>query len=85
MPRPQKRRRICSIPGHCRFGPRGEAASCTIVMTLDEYEAIRLIDLLGCTQEECARQMGVAGQRYRLCMTGPGKNWRKYWYRAKNW
>ena len=47
MPRPQKRRRICSIPGHCRFGPRGEASSCTIVMTLDEYEAIRLIDLLG--------------------------------------
>ena len=60
MPRPQKRRRICSMPGHCRFGPRGEASSCTIVMTLDEYEAIRLIDLLGCTQEECARQMGVA-------------------------
>ena len=60
MPRPKKRRRICSIPGHCRFGPRGEASSCTIVMTLDEYEAIRLIDLLGCTQEECARQMGVA-------------------------
>lgn len=48
------------MPGHCRFGPRGEASSCTIVMTLDEYEAIRLIDLLGCTQEECARQMGVA-------------------------
>ena len=29
-------------------------------MTLDEYEAIRLIDLLDCTQEECAQQMGVA-------------------------
>ena len=31
-----------------------------IMMGLDEYEAIRLIDLLGCTQEECAQQMGVA-------------------------
>ena len=27
---------------------------------MEEYEAIRLIDLLGCTQEECAAQMGVA-------------------------
>jgi predicted DNA-binding protein (UPF0251 family) len=31
-----------------------------VEMTVDEYETVRLIDLLGCTQEECARQMGVA-------------------------
>ena len=35
--------------------PEGE-----LIMGLDEYETIRLIDLLGCTQEECAEQMGVA-------------------------
>ena len=29
-------------------------------MTVDEYETIRLIDLLGYTQEECACQMNVA-------------------------
>ncbi len=29
-------------------------------MTVDEYEAIRLIDLVGFTQEECANQMNVA-------------------------
>ena len=29
-------------------------------LTLEEYETIRLIDLLECTQEECAVQMGVA-------------------------
>jgi predicted Fe-Mo cluster-binding NifX family protein len=29
-------------------------------MAVDEYEAIRLIDLAGLTQEECAEQMGVA-------------------------
>ena len=27
---------------------------------MDEYEAVRLIDLLGLTQEECAAQMNVA-------------------------
>lgn len=29
-------------------------------MTVEEYEAIRLIDLEGFTQEECAKQMNVA-------------------------
>jgi predicted DNA-binding protein (UPF0251 family) len=29
-------------------------------MTVDEYEAIRLIDLEGFTQQECAQQMNVA-------------------------
>lgn len=49
-----------------------------LVMGLDEYETIRLIDLLGCTQEECAEQMGVArttvqavynNARYKLAMS----------------
>lgn len=39
------------------FGGKTEGG---LIMGLDEYETIRLIDLLGCTQEECAEQMGVA-------------------------
>lgn len=59
MPRPCKRRRICARPGCGAFAPRGGSGG-VVVMTLDEYETIRLIDLEGLTQEECARQMDVA-------------------------
>ena len=61
MPRPCKRRRICAAPGCGRFGPReGGCERSTVTMALDEYESIRLIDLVGLTQEQCAQQMGVA-------------------------
>ena len=62
MPRPQKCRRICAMPGCMAFAPceaEGVKAQ-DVVMTLDEYESIRLIDLLDLTQEEAARQMCVA-------------------------
>lgn len=51
------------MPKTCRFGPLGEpdGAFCSaICMTVDEYETLRLIDLLGLTQEECAKRMGIA-------------------------
>lgn len=60
MPRPCKRRRICAAPGVERFGPMGREARESVTMSLDEYETIRLIDLEGLSQEECARQMDVA-------------------------
>ena len=61
MPRPIKRRNVCCLPNNCRFGALDNASNADIVrMTVDEYETIRLIDLEGCTQEECAKQMNVA-------------------------
>ena len=60
MPRPCKRRRVQTLPRCCRFGPRGCPEGPGIVMTLDEYETIRLIDLCGLSQAETAAQMGVA-------------------------
>ena len=62
MSRPRKCRRICVLPETSRFGPLEKNISDTetIILNLDEYETIRLIDLLGLTQEECARQMDVA-------------------------
>ena len=62
MPRPLKRRRICSLPQNRIFAPKGTTGEATkiITMTLDEYESIRLIDLEGMSQEACAESMGVA-------------------------
>ncbi len=62
MPRPMKWRRVCSLPETCEFGPLGRDSDFqdNIIMTIDEYETIRLIDLENFTQEECAEQMNIA-------------------------
>ena len=60
MPRPKKCRRVCKMPRYRQFIPQGGRADGQICMTVDEYETIRLMDHLGYTQEECARQMGVS-------------------------
>ena len=60
MARPFKARRVCSQPTIDVFGPLNQESETRVELTLEEYETIRLIDLLDCTQEECATQMGVA-------------------------
>lgn len=62
MPRPRKWRKVCCLPDSNRFGPLDVPAQggFFITMTVDEYETIRLIDLEGLSQEECAGQMSVA-------------------------
>ena len=62
MARPRKWRQVCCLPENSKFGPIG--GSCDqdthVVMSVDEYETIRLIDLQGFTQEQCAEQMNIA-------------------------
>jgi predicted DNA-binding protein (UPF0251 family)/predicted Fe-Mo cluster-binding NifX family protein len=62
MPRPIKGRRVCCMPGYRHFGPlkEGQEGRRKIEMTVDEFEAVRLIDLEGFSQEECAIHMEVA-------------------------
>ncbi len=62
MPRPIKQRNVCTLPDNTRFGPISSSVDSgeNVVMTVDEYETIRLIDLEGFTQEECAEQMNIA-------------------------
>lgn len=62
MARPRKWRKVCSLPERSRFGPLDSppGGENHVQMTVDEYEALRLIDLEGFTQEDCAEQMHVA-------------------------
>jgi predicted DNA-binding protein (UPF0251 family) len=62
MPRPFSARRIAGRPVVPIFKPAGVPLRGLqeVVMTLDEFEAIRLADLDGRYQEEAAIQMGVS-------------------------
>lgn len=60
MARPSRCRRICSEPAYDSFIPQGIFCSGEIVLTVDEYEVIRLIDLEKLTHEQCAKQMDIS-------------------------
>ncbi len=62
MPRPRKWRKVCCLPDSTHFGPLDTQADQDffVTMSVDEYETVRLIDLEGFTQEECADHMNVA-------------------------
>ena len=60
MPRPFRFRRIEQLPVYRSFSPDDITASESIQMTGDEFEALRLLDDEGHTQEACASRMNIA-------------------------
>ena len=44
MARPTRCRRVCAEPACPGFTPRGETQAGEVVLTVDEYEVIRLVD-----------------------------------------
>ena len=61
MPRPKKCRSVCQLPRTCSFSPEGPSDSGkAVILTVEEYEAIRLIDKEGLSQEQCSERMQVA-------------------------
>ena len=78
MSRPTKKRRISALPPCTRFIPQEGEDAPEVNISLEEYECIRLLDYVGMTQEECARQMGVARttvQALYLECSGPGRHY----------
>ena len=66
MPRPKYPRHVCGIPDKNYFKPRGIPASDLeeVILTLDEYEAIRLADYEQLYQEEAAGKMNISRQTF---------------------
>jgi predicted DNA-binding protein (UPF0251 family) len=62
MARPQCCRRIAAMPVAAAFGPvpASLAVADQVVVTLDEFEAVRLADLEELYQERAAERMGVS-------------------------
>ena len=67
MPRPRKHRKVCHFPETIAFHP-AEASGETepVLMTVDEYETVRLIDGEGFSQEQCGEHMHIARTTVQL-------------------
>ncbi len=61
MPRPPKSRRVCHFPQTMEFAPIQDGQDkLPVILTIDEYEALRLIDKEGLSQEQCCERMQIA-------------------------
>ncbi|WP_235912596.1 DUF134 domain-containing protein [Velocimicrobium porci] len=62
MPRPKKWRKVCCLPKSSEFHPINCRLDWSefVILSVDEYETIRLIDYENLTQAECAKYMNVA-------------------------
>ena len=60
MARPQRCRKVCTEPDYVLFSPDGIPNHEEISLTYDEFEAIRLVDLMQLTHNEAAERMEVA-------------------------
>ncbi len=61
MPRPRKCRKVCYFPQTLAFRPEdGGEGKTAVILTVEEYEAVRLIDREDFSQEQCGEHMGVA-------------------------
>ena len=59
MPRPQKDRRVCSHPRSRCFAPIEPISNGEVKLSLDELESVRLLDLVGMSQEATGEQMQI--------------------------
>jgi predicted DNA-binding protein (UPF0251 family) len=71
MPRPQCPRMVRGRPGAMLFKPAGVPTLLLEeeVLTLDEFEAVRLADLEGLYQEQAAERMGISRATFGRILT----------------
>jgi len=64
LPRPKNIRKVSNVPEVSYFKPRGIPVTELeeVILSFEELEAIRLIDLEGLYQEQASEKMGVSRQ-----------------------
>lgn len=60
MPRPQRCRLVCNEPEYACFEPEGAKNPEIVVLSVDEYEVIRLVDYEKQNHEQCAAVMDIS-------------------------
>jgi predicted DNA-binding protein (UPF0251 family) len=73
MPRPRFRRRVGFIPEFGHFAPIGPILPEEIVLTIGEFEAIRLKDFKDMDQEKAAKEMGISQPTFHRIIVGARK------------
>jgi len=71
MPRPRMCRRVAFNPDITYFKPIGIPMKVLeeVVVQVDEFEAVRLKDLEGLEQEECAKRMNISQPTFHRLVT----------------
>jgi predicted DNA-binding protein (UPF0251 family) len=75
MPRPRRRRRVRFRPDITFFRPEGVKESYLeeSILTVDEFEAVRLKDLEDLDQEEAAKKMNISQPTFHRLITSARK------------
>ena len=60
LARPKRCRRVCREPIISNFVPKDIDNPQDVVLSVDEYEVIRLVDLEKLSHEECAKNMDIS-------------------------
>ena len=71
MPRPKLNRTICFNPDVTYFKPRGVPMSILdiVELTLEETEALRLKNIDGLSQDECAKKMNTSQSTFQRILS----------------
>ena len=75
MPKPKKPRKVSFIPTTTYFKPQGVPLSSIeeVNLTLDELEAVRLVDLEGLEQIGAAEKMKISQSTFQRILTSARK------------
>jgi len=85
MSRPKNNRIVYEPPSYTEFKPAGVSIKSLeeIQLSLDEFEAIRLADLLGMSHEEAANEMGVSRSTFSRLIVKSRKKIAKYFFEGR--